>query len=443
MIESLTTAEFRYRDGALCAESVPLASIAEEIGTPFYCYSAGALRRQYRSFLAALDGLPATVCYSLKANSNLAVVRTLAALGASADVVSEGEARRALAAGIPAGRIVFSGVGKTRDELDFALEHGIGQINIESEAELDVLAEAVAAAGGSVRIGIRVNPDVDAETHEKITTGRKENKFGVDFTRAPALYARAEALPGIEPLGLAIHIGSQITGLEPFRAAFERLAELVGELRAKGHGVTRLDLGGGLGIDYGDDVAPPAMAEYGALVREMIGPLGCELQFEPGRSIAGNSGVLVTRVIYTKTGASRTFVVVDAAMNDLKRPTLYGAYHAILPVAEPVSDAAEAPVDVVGPVCETGDTFASGRSLPPVEAGELLAFCSAGAYGAVMASTYNSRPLVPEVLVDGARHAVVRRRQSYDDMLAQDRIPDWLDQADAGDDATLPERGAA
>ena len=455
MTESPTTAEFRYRDGALSAEAVPLARIAEEVGTPFYCYSAGALQRAYRTLAAALDGLPATICYSLKANSNLAVVRTLAALGAGADVVSEGEARQALAAGIPAARIVFSGVGKTRDELAFALDSGIGQINVESADELELLGKLAAAGGAPVAVAVRVNPDVDARSHDKISTGRKEDKFGVDFTRAKEIYARARALAGVEPVGIAMHIGSQITDLAPYRAAFKRLAELVGALRAEGHDVARLDLGGGLGISYGDAAPPPSAADYAALVRKILAPLGCKLQFEPGRSIAGNAGVLVTRVLYTKPGESRSFVIVDAAMNDLKRPALYGAYHAIVPVAEPAADAAESPVDVVGPVCETGDTFATGRALPPVAAGDLLALCSAGAYGAVMSSSYNSRPLAAEVLVSGARFAVVRPRQTYEEMLGRDRIPDWLDEPaegadlDGGDldgaaaETPVPERGVA
>ncbi len=450
MNEAPITAEFRYRDGVLGAEAVPLARIAEEVGTPFYCYSVGALERAYRTLATALDGLPATICYSLKANSNLAVVRTLAALGAGADVVSEGEARRAIAAGIPARRIVFSGVGKTRDELAFALDCGIGQVNVESADELELLGELAAAGGARMAVAVRVNPDIDARTHEKIATGRKEDKFGVDFAQAKAIYARAREISGLEPVGIAMHIGSQIDDLEPFRAAFTRLAELVGELRAQGHEVARLDLGGGLGIDYGDAPAPPSAAEYGDLVRQIVAPLGCELQFEPGRSIAGNAGVLVARVLYTKPGGSRSFVIVDAAMNDLQRPALYGAYHAIVPVAEPAAGAPEKPVDVVGPICETGDTFAMGRTLPPVAAGDLLAFCSAGAYGAVMSSNFNSRPLVAEVLVGGARFAVVRPRQTYDEMFGRDRIPDWLDEPadvadrdDGANAAPVAERGVA
>jgi len=428
--------EFRYRDGALHVEAVPLAAIAAEVGTPFYCYSTAALARAYGAFAEALAGLPVTVCYSLKANSNIAVVRTLARLGAGADVVSEGELRRALAAGIAPERIVFSGVGKTRDEIAFALSRGIGQINAESESELEAISEVASALGRIASVALRVNPDVDAATHHKIATGRKEDKFGVDLARALALYARAGELTGLAPVGLAIHIGSQITGLAPFRAAFERVAELVRTLRAAGQEVRRLDLGGGLGIVY-DQESPPSVTDYAALVHEIIAPLGCELEIEPGRAIAGNAGVLITRVIYVKRGESRTFLIVDAAMNDLKRPALYGAYHAIVPVAQADAQAPLAPADVVGPVCETGDTLAVGRPLPPVGAGDLLAICSAGAYGAVMSSTYNSRLLAPEVLVEDGRYAVVRRRQTYDELLGMDELPEWL-----SDDAARS-RGAA
>ena len=373
----------------------------------------------------ALAGLDATICYALKANGNLAVIRTLARLGAGADVVSEGELRRALAAGVPPHKIVFSGVGKTRAEMAAALDAGIAQINVESEPELEALSEVAAARGVTAPVALRVNPDVDAGTHDKISTGRKENKFGIEAEHAVALYARAQTMTGIRPVGLAVHIGSQLTELAPYRETFGRVAALVRRLRADGHKVTHLDLGGGLGIVYRDET-PPAPADYGAVVREVIGPLGCAVAIEPGRSLVGNAGVLLTRVIYVKQGTARRFVIVDAAMNDLARPTLYDAYHDIVTVAAPPAGAPVAPVDVVGPVCETGDTFAVGRPLAPVKAGDLLAIMTAGAYGAAMASTYNARPLVPEVLVHGDRFAEVRPRQDYDTMLKSDAMPPWL-----------------
>jgi diaminopimelate decarboxylase len=416
---------FTYRNGALHVEDVPLARIAEAVGTPAYVYSTAALEQNYRAYAEALAGLDATICYALKANGNLAVIRTLARLGAGADVVSEGELRRALAAGVPAGKIVFSGVGKTRAEMAFALDAGIAQINVESEPELDALSEVAAARGKVAPVALRVNPDVDAGTHDKISTGRKENKFGIETEHALEIYARAQSMPGIRPVGLAVHIGSQLTDLGPYRAAFERIAALVRRLRADGHKVSHLDLGGGLGIVY-DRETPPAPADYGAVVREVIGPLGCAIAIEPGRSLVGNAGVLLTRVIYVKDGTARRFVIVDAAMNDLARPTLYDAYHDIVTVAAPPAGAASAPVDVVGPVCETGDTFAVGRVLPPVASGDLLAIMTAGAYGAVMASTYNARLLAPEVLVAGDRFATVRPRQDYDSLLGLDAMPPWL-----------------
>lgn len=416
---------FAYRKGALHVEDVALADIAAAVGTPAYVYSTAALEQNYRAYAEALAGLDATICYALKANGNLAVIRTLARLGAGADVVSEGELRRALAAGVPAGKIVFSGVGKTRAEMAFALDAGIAQLNVESEPELEALSEVAAAKGVAAPVAIRVNPDVDAGTHDKISTGRKENKFGIEAEHAVELYARAQAMKGIRTLGLAVHIGSQLTDLGPYRAAFERVAWLVRRLRAQGLKVSHLDLGGGLGIVYHRE-QPPSPADYGRLVREIIGPLGCAIAIEPGRSLVGNAGVLLTRVVYVKQGSARRFVIVDAAMNDLARPTLYDAYHDIVTVAAPPSGAELAPVDVVGPVCETGDTFAVGRPLPPVESGDLLALMTSGAYGAVMASTYNARPLVPEVLVKGARFAEVRARQDYDTMLKMDVMPPWL-----------------
>jgi len=425
--------QFAYKGGALHAESVPLARVAERIGTPFYCYSSAAIERQFRDFAKALAGLDATVCYAVKANGNLAVIRTLAALGAGADVVSEGELRRALAAGVPPSRIVFSGVGKTRDELAFACARGIMQINLESEAELVMLDEAGRAAGRPMPIALRVNPDVDANTHAKITTGRLENKFGVEWTAAHAVLRRARAMKGVEVVGLAVHIGSQLSELEPFRAAFARLRDLVLMMRADGIPIRRLDLGGGLGVPYADET-PPSAAAYGALVRDCFADLGCALVFEPGRFLVAGAGVLVARVILVKPGAVRTFVVCDAAMNDLLRPALYDAYHDILPVAEPQPGVARAPVDVVGPVCETGDTFARQRPLPPLAAGDLIAFATAGAYGAAMASSYNARPLVPEVMVRGERFALVRARPDQAEMMALERLPEWMEPAPAGAD---------
>ncbi|MQA66297.1 MAG: diaminopimelate decarboxylase [Alphaproteobacteria bacterium] len=416
---------FTYRNCVLHAEGVPLTRIAEAVGTPAYVYSSATLENHYRAFADAFAGQKATICYAVKANSNQAVIRTLARLGAGADVLSEGEMRRALAAGVPAGRIVFSGVGKTRDEIRLALEHGVGQINVESEPELDLVAEVAASMGTRAPIALRVNPDVDARTHEKITTGRKENKFGIDIRRAPAIYDRAAEMPGIEVVGIAVHIGSQLTELAPFRDAFGLVAELAGELRRSGHAIRRLDLGGGLGVPYRDET-PPSPGAYAAVVKEATGPLDVEVVLEPGRLIAANAGILLTRVLFVKAGDTRTFVVVDAGMNNLIRPALYDAWHRIVPVAEPPPGAPERPVDVVGPVCETGDIFARDRSLPVLHSNELLVVRSAGAYGAVMSSTYNSRPLVPEVLVKDDAFAVVRPRQTIEQLLGLDSMPDWL-----------------
>ncbi len=424
---------FEYRDGELWAEDVPVHDIAAAVGTPFYCYSTATLTRHYRVFIDALAGLDALVCYSLKANSNQAVIRTLARLGAGADIVSEGELHRALAAGIPPAKIVFSGVGKMAREMEAALDAGIHQFNAESEAELETLSAVATARGVRAPVTLRINPDVDAETHDKITTGRKENKFGIPWTRARDAYRLAAGLPGIEVVGLDIHIGSQLTRLEPFRAAFERVAELVETLRADGHRIDRLDLGGGLGIPYDDIDAPPLPDEYAGVVRECVGALSCQLILEPGRMIAGNAGILVASVIAIKKGETTRFVILDAAMNDLLRPSLYDAYHRIAPVHAPALDAPLTPADVVGPVCETGDTFARARPLPELAAGDLVAIFSAGAYGAVMASTYNTRPLVPEVLVNGARFAVIRQRPGYDEIIARDILPDWLNDAGQGD----------
>jgi diaminopimelate decarboxylase len=415
---------FEYRHGDLFCEGVALARIAEAAGTPFYCYSSATLEHHYRVFSEAFARQNATVCYAVKANSNQAVIRTFAALGAGADVLSEGELRRALAAGVPPRKIVFSGVGKSRDEMRFALQSGVGQINVESLPELRALSEVAASLGETAEIAVRVNPDVDAKTHEKITTGKKENKFGIEYDQARAIYREAAGLPGIRAIGVAVHIGSQLTDLAPFRAAFARIAELVAALRADGHDIRRLDLGGGLGIPYRDETPPPP-ADYAAMVRETVGHLGCELVFEPGRMLVGNAGVLVTRVLYVKEGAERRFVIVDAAMNDLIRPALYDAWHDIAPVRR-AAGGEEFTADVVGPVCETTDIFAKARRLPAVGADDLLAIGSAGAYGAVMASDYNSRPLIAEILVKGDDFAIVRPRQTYEDMLGRDRLPAWL-----------------
>jgi diaminopimelate decarboxylase len=423
---------FTYRQGVgggsiLHAEDLSLADLAQSVGTPFYCYSTATLERHYRVFADAFVGLDAEVCYSVKANSNLGVLATLARLGAGMDVVSEGELRRVLAAGVAPEKIAFSGVGKTRDEMAFALEQDIFAFNVESEPELRTLSETASALGLSARIALRVNPDVDAQTHHKIATGKAENKFGVPYGDALALYRLAAALPGVDPRGVHMHIGSQITDLAPFRNAFALLKELVDELRANSFAIDFVNLGGGLGVPYrSDEPAPPLPAEYGKLVRETVGDLGCKLLFEPGRLIAANAGILVSRVLYVKRGEPKTFTIVDAAMNDLIRPTLYEVYHEIWPVAEPTPGAVTITTDVVGPVCETGDYLALDRALPELCSGDLIAVMTAGAYGAVLASQYNSRLLVPEVLVAGNRYAVTRPRPSYGDMLAAERLPDWL-----------------
>jgi len=417
---------FQYKNGELAAEDVPLSRIAETVGTPFYCYSTATIERHFNVFADALKGLPATVCYSVKANGNLAVVSTLARLGAGADVVSGGELTRALAAGIPANKIVFSGVGKTEAEISQALTSNILQINVESGPELERINEVAASLGKVADVAFRINPDVDAETHQKISTGRQEDKFGIDWDRVHEVFTAAASLENVRPVGLAMHIGSQLTKLDPFRNAFNRLARTTADLREKGFEIKRLDLGGGLGIPY-DGGDTPTPADYGKLVAETVGDLGCELLFEPGRLIMGNAGVLVTKVVYVKDGASRRFVIIDAAMNDLIRPAMYDAHHDIVPVSEPRPDAGLQPVDVVGPVCETGDTFATELALPPVEQSELLAVRSAGAYGAVMSSTYNSRALVPEVLVKGGEFAVVRRRVEIESVLAHESLPNWLE----------------
>jgi diaminopimelate decarboxylase len=418
---------FTYRNGVLHAEGVPLARIAEDVGTPFYCYSTATLTRHYEVFARAFESMPAMVCYAMKANSNLAVLRILARLGAGMDVVSEGELRRARAVGVPGERIVFSGVGKTERELDYALDEEILCFNVESEPELELLSTIASRKGRTARVSLRVNPDVDARTHRKISTGKSENKFGIPIARAREAYALAASLPGLKVTGVDMHIGSQITELEPYDASIERLVALVGDLRGDGHHIEHVDLGGGLGIPYREDNTPPPHPEdYAAVVKRHTKDLGAKLIFEPGRLIAGNAGILVTQVIYVKEGEGRTFVILDAAMNDLIRPTLYDAYHAVRPVKEPVPGAAMITADLVGPVCETGDYLALERDMPPAASGDLLAVMSAGAYGAVQAGTYNSRLLVPEVLVDGDRFAVVRPRPSYEALLGLDAVPDWL-----------------
>ncbi len=418
---------FLYRDGMLCAEDVPLAEIAASVGTPFYCYSAATLTRHYKLFDEALDGMEHLVCYAMKANSNQAVLKLLGDLGAGMDVVSGGEYRRARAAGIPGERIVFSGVGKTEEEMQTAIEGGIRQFNIESEPEMARLSGVAARLGAEVPVTIRVNPDVDAKTHEKIATGKSENKFGIPISRASAVYAQAAKLPGLKVIGIDVHIGSQLVDLDPFRLAFRKVAELTEQLRAEGHEISRLDLGGGLGIPYERSNAdPPLPRDFGQVIREEVGHLGCEIEIEPGRLIAGNAGVLVSEVIYVKEGEDRQFLIVDAAMNDLIRPAMYGAHHDIIPLNEPAPGAEPARYDVVGPVCESGDTFTKGRDMAAMAPGELIAFRSAGAYGAVMASEYNSRPMIPEVLVQKDQFAVIRARPSFDEMINRDTIPEWL-----------------
>ena len=422
---------FATRNGRLHAEEVALDELARDLGTPFYCYSTRALEEAYDAFARALSGLPATICYALKANANLAVVRTLARRGAGADVVSEGELRRALAAGVAPEKIVFAGVGKTPAEMALGLEAGILQFNVESLPEMAVLSGVARDKGLRAPVALRLNPDVDARTHDGISTGKAENKFGIDLGHARAAIERAIELPGLSLEGLAVHIGSQMTDLAPYRPAFERVVRLYRELEDAGVALGRLDFGGGLGIRYRDET-PPDLAVYAEAVRKATTGLDAQLIFEPGRILVGNAGVMVTRVIYVKAGAERTFLVVDAAMNDLLRPSLYDAWHEIVPVAAPAPGAAIAPVDVVGPICETTDTFARQRPMPPVAAGDLLAFHSAGAYAATMGSTYNCRLPTPEVMVRGGDHAVVRPRPSHAEMIAQDRMPDWLDGEDIG-----------
>jgi diaminopimelate decarboxylase len=418
---------FAYRNGVLHAEAVNLDTLAASIGTPFYCYSTATLTRHYQVFAGAFADVNALVCYAMKANSNQAVIATLAKLGAGADVVSEGELKRARLAGIPAAKIMFSGLGKTARELALAIDEGILCINVESEPELELLSSIAAAKGRSAHISVRVNPDIDAKTHHKIATGKAENKFGIPISRARDVYARAAKLPGLKVAGVDMHIGSQITDLDPFGNAFTLLAEFVRTLRADGHTIAHVDLGGGLGIPYRDDNEPPPHPEaYAEVVKRATRNLDCRLIFEPGRLIVGNAGILVTRVLFVKHGEAKNFVVVDAAMNDLIRPTLYDAHHEIWPVTEAAPAARRIRADVVGPVCESGDFLARDRDLAEPQPGALLAVMSAGAYGAVQAGTYNTRPLVPEVLVNGAEWAVVRPRLDADALIALDSVPAWL-----------------
>ncbi|MFB9176019.1 diaminopimelate decarboxylase [Roseibium salinum] len=417
---------FDYKNGELHAEDVAIKEIARAVGTPFYCYSTATLTRHYQVFASAFSDIPSLVCYAMKANSNQAVLKTLAGLGAGMDVVSEGELRRARAAGVPASKIVFSGVGKTEAEQAYALQEDILCFNVESEPELRQLSRVAGEMGRTARVSMRINPDVDAKTHAKIATGKAENKFGIPWQRARDVYAEAAGLPGIRVTGIDMHIGSQITELEPFDNAFARLGELISSLRAEGHSIDHVDLGGGLGIPYVTDNNPPPHPDaYAEVVKKHVRELGCTVMFEPGRMIAGNAGILVTSVIYVKEGGVKTFVIVDGAMNDLIRPTLYEAYHEVRPVTES-GQQERIKADIVGPVCETGDFLAQNRDMARVNAGDMLAVFSAGAYGAVQSGTYNSRLLVPEVLVNADQFAVVRPRPTFDDLLGLDRIPDWL-----------------
>ena len=418
---------FLYKNGVLHAEDVAIPDIVASVGAPFYVYSTATLTRHFKLFDDALAGMDHLVCYAMKAASNQAILQTLAKLGAGMDVVSGGEYARARAAGVPGERIVFSGVGKTRDEMRLALTGGIRQFNVESEPEMAVLSAVATELGVKAPITIRVNPDVDAKTHAKIATGKSENKFGIPISRTREVYAQAAALPGIDVIGIDVHIGSQLTQLEPFELAYKMVAELTETLRADGHNIRRLDLGGGLGIPYTrSNEAPPLPTDYGAMVKRGLGHLNCEIEIEPGRLIAGNAGILVSQVIYVKEGEDRKFLILDAAMNDLIRPAMYDAHHDIEPVIEPQAGAERAKYDVVGPVCESGDTFATGREMAQMNAGDLVAFRSAGAYGAVMSSEYNTRPLIPEVMVNGSEFAVIRSRPSFDEIINRDTIPEWL-----------------
>lgn len=417
---------FAYRDGVLHAEDADLRRVADEVGTPFYCYSTATLERHYQVMDKAFAGTDHMICYAMKANSNQAVIRTMADMGAGMDVVSEGELRRALAAGVPARKIVFSGVAKTAREMALALKEGIACFNVESEPELELLSSVANRVGQRASVSIRVNPDVDAKTHAKITTGKADNKFGISYLRASDVYARAAALPAIDVAGIDMHIGSQITELAPYEKAYTLMADLTRQLLSEGHGIRHLDLGGGLGVPYrGDNDIPPHPDEYGAMCKRVLGPLGLKLVLEPGRMFVGNAGILVTRVIYRKETEARAFIIQDGAMNDLIRPTLYDAHHDILPVDEKLAQGELAEADVVGGICESGDYFAKQRRLPLFQPGDLMAIMTAGAYGAVQAGTYNSRPLVPEVMVNGRRWSVIRPRQSYEELIGLDRPAPW------------------
>ena len=419
--------QFSYKNDELFAEDVSISTISKAVGTPFYLYSATSIIDNFLSLKESLDGLENLICYAVKANSNIAILKLLSQLGAGMDVVSIGEYLRAKVAGVPGEKIVFSGVGKRRDEISQVLIGGIKQFNIESEAELNVLNEISLSLNKRTSITIRVNPDIDAKTHEKISTGKKDNKFGIPINRAREVYLKASQMLGVKVVGVDVHIGSQLTDLEPFRMAFIKVAELVNNLLKDGHEINSLDLGGGLGISYKktNDVQP-SLQEYGQIIRETVGSLGCEILVEPGRFIVGNAGILVSEIIYKKFGEDREFLIVDSAMNDLIRPSLYAAYHEILPIKEPNNNSGFVCYDVVGPVCETGDTFATQRSLMKMESGELLAFMSAGAYGSVMASEYNTRPLIPEVLVKGDNFSIIRARPLVEDIIQRDIVPDWV-----------------
>lgn len=418
---------FIYRNGVLHAEDVAITEIAASVGTPFYVYSQATLTRHFRVFDEALSGLKHLICYAMKANSNIAILKILGDLGAGMDVVSGGEYLRAKAAGVPGNRIVFSGVGKTREEMALAIKNGIRQFNVESETELKVLNEVALSLCAIAPITLRVNPDVDAKTHAKIATGKSENKFGIPIAKSQEVYALAASMEGIEVVGIDVHIGSQLTDLEPFRLAYEKVAELTKTLRQDGHNIRRLDLGGGLGIPYeNSNQSPPTPEDYAKVIHETVGNLDCEIEIEPGRLLAGNAGLMISSVIYNKSGEGRDFMIVDAAMNDLIRPAMYEAYHEIIPVLESNAQSKTSDYDVVGPVCETGDTFAKKRTLTSVADGEMVAFRSAGAYGAVMASEYNTRPLIPEVLVHEDQFSIIRKRPSVESIIKKDLIPDWL-----------------
>ena len=417
---------FNYRNGQLYAEDVSVDEIAASVGTPFYVYSTATLERHFKLFDDALDGMDHCICYAMKAASNQAILKTLGNLGAGMDVVSGGEYRRAIAAGIPPEKVVFSGVGKTLEEITLALQKGIRQFNVESDSELAQISEIASSMGKIAPIAIRINPDVDAQTHEKIATGKAENKFGIPLSRAREVYSKASKMPGISVVGIDLHIGSQLTDLKPFEEAYQKLADLTQILRQDGHKIKRLDLGGGLGIPYEKNKsAPPLPVEYGKMVRKVLGHLECEIEIEPGRLIVGNAGILVSSVLGIKNGDNRNFLILDAAMNDLIRPAMYDAYHDIIPVKQPSS--VKAVYDVVGPVCETGDTFAKKRTMPELSENELVAFRSAGAYGAVMSSEYNTRPLIPEVMVNKSEFSIIRKRPSYEEIIDRDIIPTWLE----------------